>query len=352
MEDKKSIWNNLMSGIQKVSQSTLETLTFVYEKGDEHKHYLIPALNGVVGDKLEEEKNSLAIQMSFRKNNKDISIDELSLKENLQNSNGDLVLFVHGLMADEVLWEEPSRGKKGYGVLLGEEKGKTILYLRYNTGRHISQNGRSLSNLLQELIDTYGDSIQKITIIAHSMGGLVTRSSCYYAGVQNQNWISKVKKIYLIGVPNDGAFLEKMGHLTTIILKKIWNFQTRLIAKIADERSNGIKDLRWGFMVDEDWQSPDANNLMHVTRKLIPPMNGVMYYIFVGTLMENETNVVSQYFGDGLVGKRSAAGEIFSTSDSLHRDFLVFRVFPKLNHVSLLTNPDVYATIRDTIDSD
>ena len=349
MENKKSLWKDLLGGIQNLSKATVESLTFVYEKGDEHKHYLIPALNGIIGDKLEEEKNNLAIQMSFRKDNADVSPDALNLSDSLQKTNGDLVIFVHGLMADEVLWKEPSRGKKGYGVLLEEEKNQTVLYLRYNTGRHISQNGRSLSNLMQNVNEIYGDSIKRITIIAHSMGGLVSRSSCYYAEIQGQNWISKIKKIYLIGVPNDGAFLEKMGHLTTIILKKIWNFQTRLIAKIADERSNGIKDLRWGFMVDEDWQSSNANDLLNVKRKSIPPLKGVKYFIIVGTLLENETHVVSQYFGDGLVGKKSASGEIFSTPDNMYHDFLDFQIFSKINHISLLTSTDVYKYIEETI---
>jgi hypothetical protein len=349
MEMKKSIWMDLMEGIKQISQATVGGISYIYEKGDEHKHYLIPALNGTIGDKLEEQNSKRAIQMSFRKNNSDISIDELYLEDDLGRSNGELVIFVHGLMADEVLWIEPSRGNKGYGVLLQEEKCKTVLYVRYNTGRHISQNGRSLSNLIERLYLKYGDKIKSTTIIAHSMGGLVTRSSCYYGNIQNQKWISTVKKIYLIGVPNDGAFLEKLGHLTTFILRKIWNFQTKLIANIADERSNGIKDLRWGFMVDEDWQSPNSNDLIGVTRVNLPPLEGVKYYIIVGTLTENENNVVSQYFGDGLVGKKSASGEIFSTADSLQKDFLVFRIFSKINHISLLTSSTIYEYIGETI---
>lgn len=349
METKKSFWKDIVTGIQQISQSTIEGLTFVYEQGEEHKHYLLPALNGAIGDKLEEQNSKRAIQMSFRKDYLDISIEDLSLVDFLQKSNGELVVFIHGLMADEVLWKEPSKGKKGYGILLHEEKNKTVLYVRYNSGRHISQNGRSLSNLMQKLYDKYGEYIKNITFIAHSMGGLVTRSSCYYAMDQNQNWVFKVNKIYLIGVPNDGAFLEKIGHLTTTILKKIWNFQTRFIAKIADERSNGIKDLRWGFMVDEDWQSSHSNDLLDVKRKNIPPLTGVKYYLLVGTIMENENNVVSQYFGDGLVGKKSASGEIFSTLDSPDNEFLTYKIFSKINHISLLTSSNVYDYICDTI---
>jgi pimeloyl-ACP methyl ester carboxylesterase len=349
METKKSIWGNLVDGFLGISQATVEGLTYVYQKGDEHKHYLLPALNGTIGDKLEAEKSKRAIQMSFRKDHSDVSIEDLSLEESLQKSQGELVVFVHGLMADEVLWKEPSRGKKGYGVLLQEEKNKTVLYVRYNSGCHISENGRSFSNLMEMLYKTYGTLISSTTIIAHSMGGLVTRSSCYYAGVQDQNWITKVKKIYLIGVPNDGAFLEKIGHLTTIILKKIWNFQTRMIANIADQRSNGIKDLRWGFMVDEDWQSAHSNDLLNVKRQNIPPLKGVQYFLLVGTLMEDENNVVSQYFGDGLVGKKSASGEIFSTTDAIHNEFLIYKVFSKIHHISLLTSSDVYDFLKETI---
>ena len=65
--------------------------------------------------------------------------------------------------------------------------------------------------------------------------------------------------------------------------------------------------------------------------------------------MENENNVVSQYFGDGLVGKKSASGEIFSTADSLQKDFLVYRIFSKINHISLLTSSTIYEYIGETI---
>ena len=348
-ESKKSIWKDLVINIKSITESTVDGIAFVYEKGDEHKHYIESALNGVMGDKLEELKSKRAIRPSFRVKNRDVPIENLDLAETLLKTEGKVIIFIHGLMVDEVLFEEPTRGKKGYGPLLSSEKNYTILYVRYNTGRHISQNGRSISELINLLNEKYSKEIKSITIIAHSMGGLVTRSSCHYAGIEKHSWIQKVNKIFLIGVPNDGAFLEKLGHLTTSILRSIWNFQTKIIANIADERSNGIKDLRWGFLIDEDWQAPNANDLVGVKRTEIPPLKNVKYYIIVGTLMENENNVVSQYFGDGLVGKKSASAESSSLLNSKEEDFLEYKVFPKINHLSILTDQTIYEYIRDRV---
>ncbi len=67
--------------------------------------------------------------------------------------------------------------------------------------------------------------------------------------------------------------------------------------------------------------------------------------------MEDENNVVSQYFGDGLVGKKSASGEIFSTTDAIHNEFLIYKVFSKIHHISLLTSSDVYDFLKETIKS-
>ena len=50
-----------------------------------------------------------------------------------------------------------------------------------------------------------------------------------------------------------------------------------------------------------------------------------------------------------MVGKKSASGEIFSTADSLQKDFLVYRIFPKINHISLLTSSTIYEYIGETI---
>ena len=54
--------------------------------------------------------------------------------------------------------------------------GVTPVYLRYNPGRHISENGRDLAHRLQALVDAWPVPVEAISILAHSMGGLVSRS--------------------------------------------------------------------------------------------------------------------------------------------------------------------------------
>lgn len=342
--DKQSIWKTIGSGFKKVVSGTGAGLKYIYKTGQEHSHYTLPVLNGLVGDKLAANKDSRAIQMSFRSDGKDVEPTAL-IPDNLKSlHSGTVVIFVHGLMADEVFWQTNGTEQGGYGPALKKDAGILPLYVRYNTGLHISENGRLLSDLIQKLVDS-SPAIGKIHLIAHSMGGLVSRSAGYYAGVQKQNWTQKLASVVLLGVPNDGSYLEKLGHLTTFVLRQVWSFHTRLIAKIADERSNGIKDLRWGFMVDEDWASGDSDGLLSARRTPVPPLPNTKYYVLVGSLTETEIAVVSTYFGDGLVGTASANGQIFKTRDSAS-DLVEFRVFPGTSHVGLLAHPEVYQCIH------
>jgi pimeloyl-ACP methyl ester carboxylesterase len=343
-----SFWKKIPEHFSGLLKHTTNGFQYLVGKVNQHEHYLLPALNGAIGDKLEKDKSELAIQMSFRENGKDIGLDELAVFKQDQGHKKDVLIFVHGLMSDEVLWQKPNEEEKGYGVLLSEMNYE-VLYIRYNTGRHISENGRSLTEFLETFYLKYKENINQIVLMTHSMGGLVSRSAGYYGKLVGHTWIEKLSKVYLLGVPHDGSFLEKAGHLTTVVLDHIKNFHTNLISKISNERSNGIKDLRWGFLVDEDWNQPEANNLAGVKRTIVPPLDGVEYYIIVATISEDESGIVSQYFGDGLVGKDSATGESFYHNVE-NKDFLRVKVFSKLNHISLLSSLDVFDYIKRTLE--
>ncbi|MBL8021122.1 MAG: hypothetical protein JNM27_15735 [Leptospirales bacterium] len=345
-----SFWKNVWSGTKKGAQAIGRGIGFAYQKGSENTHYLLPVLNGVVGDKLAESGHSRAIQMSFRLDGMDVATTDPRLRATVERG-ANVLIFVHGLMADEVLWQEHAPGKPGFAPRLAEAAGLTALYVRYNSGLHVSENGRALSNLIQSFVDQYSPG--SIDIVAHSMGGLVSRSAGYYAGVQDQNWTSKLRRVVLLGVPNDGSYLEKLGHLTTTILKTIWTIPTRIIGDIANQRSNGIKDLRWGFLVDEDWKAAGAEGLLSVKRTDVPPIENVTYYVVVGTLTKDDQSPVNLYFGDGLVGRRSATGEVFrraqAGAEEDQQDFLVFRVFAGLGHVALIMNEDVYEYVKGVL---
>ena len=80
-----------------------------------------------------------------------------------------------------------------HGLALAAALDYTPLYVRYNTGLHTSQNGRELAAQLEQLVMHWPVPVKEITIIAHSMGGLVTRSAgitdLRYGHVIDEDWI-------------------------------------------------------------------------------------------------------------------------------------------------------------------
>nr|WP_262898950.1 alpha/beta hydrolase [Hymenobacter piscis] len=316
---------------------------------------------------------------------------------------------MHGLMGDEIIWQTGSGADDlRFGPLLQRDADACCLYVRYNTGLHISENGRQLHQLLTQLVNTFPEAVGELVLVGHSMGGLVIRSAGYYGGDgvtgeevtgdgvtsdgvtgeevatnptpatnnhqptttnqqpttdnrqptttnqqpktnnQQPNWLSRLRDVFLLGVPNDGSFLEQNSHLTSLVLRKINLWPTRAISGLLDQRSNGIKDLRHARLVDADWQSEHADDLFP-PRTVVPPLPGVRYHILVGSLLKSATSALHDYFGDGLVGAGSAAGRIFQ-DPAAPPDLLVStHVYPKLHHGTLLSNPEVYQYLRDRV---
>lgn len=94
---------------------------------------VVSALNGVVGDHLERTGNPLAIAMTLR------------TREAAPGPR--LLLLIHGLCMNDRQW---MRDGHDHGMALSKALGLTPVYARYNTGRHISVNGRELANRLED----------------------------------------------------------------------------------------------------------------------------------------------------------------------------------------------------------
>ena len=239
-------------------------------------------LNGLFGDALVEQESSLAIPLTFRTASGDeLPIDHDGLRRALPNAGARLCLLVHGLMASESVWRFAGGAELTYGELLARERGVSPVYVRYNTGRHISTNGRELAARLQGLVRAWPVRVREIDLIGHSMGGLVVRSACHYgrgsATLRDRlrrrgPWPAKVTRVVLLGVPNSGANLEVIANLTSAALWSVPNPVTRLIGAGLDRRSEGIKDLRWGAVLDEDWveRDPDATERPERYRVRVP----------------------------------------------------------------------------------
>ncbi|WP_022822665.1 esterase/lipase family protein [Hymenobacter norwichensis] len=362
-DKQPSRWQRAAAVMSRAAAAPFNAADYLYRTGQANRHFTLPILNGAFGDQLAERHDRRAIQMSFRRHAADVAVASLNLQPTPEGRPRSTVVFLHGLMGDEVIWQAGSPDGWRYGPRLQQDTGAICLYLRYNTGLHISENGQQFHALLTELLATFPQVIGDLTLVGHSMGGLVARSAGYYAARQAaagsasnassevSGWLPHLRNVFLIGVPNDGSFLEQNSHFTSVVLRKINLRPTRFISGLIDKRSNGIKDLRHAILVDEDWQDPHANDLFP-PRTLVPPLPGVRYHVLVGSLLKSANSALHDYFGDGLVGAGSALGRVFGDPALPPEQQISTRVFPKLHHGTLLSNPEVYQYLRNQVAGD
>jgi pimeloyl-ACP methyl ester carboxylesterase len=320
-----NVKDNVLKSIHEFSENLLKNSQ--NRVGDR----LLPVLNGFAGHLLHESNDPRAIKMSFRYKNRDVSVSEMQTIYNFSAYKGKICILIHGLFGDEWMWKKTTNQLKfKIGDLLEKQDEYTVLYIRYNTGLHISENGRALSDLLEKFTGKFKEQISDIYLIGHSMGGLLIRSAGYYADIQRQEWTQFVKKIFLIGVPNQGSYLAQTAEFINELFKKADVSKDEVISRFLDIRSNGIKDLAHAYLTDEDWLNSDNNKAEKVR---VRPLSGVKYYLIAGTLGKNK--IFSTYFGDGLVGSESAVTDELSTS--VFTD-VKRKVFENKDHISLLSS--------------
>jgi pimeloyl-ACP methyl ester carboxylesterase len=264
-----------------------------------------------------------------------------------------ICVLVHGLMSTESIWQFPNDAATNYGTLLVQDHDMTVLSLRYNTGRHISTNGRQLAHVLNALMRAWPVKVREINLIGHSMGGLVVRSACHYGRALwplgrnlpvGRRWTSKLRRVVLIGVPNDGAGLEAFVNTASAALWAVPLPPTQLLGLGLDRRSAGIKDLRFGAIHDEDWaeQDPDTRDRIHPHRS--HKLRRTDHLVISGTVTGDPDHPVARRLGDALVSSSSAAGLV---EEGQLFPGAAIRVFPKLTHNVLAHHPDVYEAIAD-----
>ncbi|HLT34660.1 MAG TPA: alpha/beta hydrolase [Enhygromyxa sp.] len=306
----------------------------------------LAVLNGAIGDRLHDAGSSLAVTMQLFHGREPWLLEDPPLT--VPEAGPDACLFVHGLMGSERAWRfgvAEQRGTVDYGAAIAERLEQTAIYARYNTGRHISQNGRELAERLEQLVDVWPEpGLESLTIVAHSMGGLVTRSACHYGLEAGHRWIERLRRVFLLGVPSRGAPLEFLAHVTAFTLETIWNPWTKVIGKVINGRSAGIKDLRHGFVLDEDWRYQDIDRLAYPVPKRPREPSHVRWYVAIGSLGQ-PGGVAERLLGDGLVRPGSAQGR---SLDPRERELLApaeVRMFEATSHLDLMNDPDVLAQI-------
>jgi pimeloyl-ACP methyl ester carboxylesterase len=303
-------------------------------------------VNGIIGDMLEERKSRLAIPMAFYPEGPRSAGAEGERLTRLPDSERICVL-AHGMCTSEKDWGFQDNPSKDYGSLLQADLGYFPIYLRYNTGLHISTNGKRFSDLLETLVRRDPAKIKEIVLLGHSMGGLIFRSACYYGKKAKKTWVKRVKRIFYVGSPHWGTHFEKFGKLTTTVLKHIPTLPTKAIAAFIELRSAGIKDLRHGYLTHEDWQRQGADDLLYVHQNKTPLLKTADHYLICGTISKSLDSRIGRLFGDGMVHPGSGIGRGLLPSSRI--PFLPdhIKIFPGIPHYNLMKSMSVYRQIRE-----
>ena len=303
-------------------------------------------LNGMIGEYLDDQGNDLAVQMRFHIQGRPVPLHQHTLKELYPDSTSKVCILIHGLMCDESTWTFRDDSENTYGSLLQQDLGYTPFYLRYNTGLHISKNGQKFSEMMGNFFKTYPVNIEEIVVIGHSMGGLVARSACYYATQHQMDWVKKVQKLFFLGSPHLGAPLEKIGNVVSNILHAVHRPYMKLAGDVVNLRSSGIKDLRYGYIRDGDWEGQDPDAMLQNNKDTLPLLEEVAHYIITGRLTEDPEHPAAQWFGDAIVRKHSALGQSTNKAHSIPFSLEHHREFPKAGHLKLTRFSEIYKQIK------
>lgn len=293
---------------------------------------VLAAINGVLGDKLKATGNPLAQTMELRLGGAALEGDKAAWTHRLRTTQGPatpahLLLLVHGLCMNDTQWR---RDGHDHGACLAHALGCTPVYLRYNSGLPIAHNGRELAGLLERLMSAWPVPLERITIVGHSMGGLVARSAVHAACADKLQWVAMLRELIFLGTPHLGAPLERAGHGVDLLLGA--TPFTAPFARLGQLRSAGITDLRHGTV------APHGH---HHAASACP--EGVACFAVAATLAAKRGLLADRLTGDGLVPLDSALGRHDDPARRLGIPLSHQHVVHRTGHLELLSSADVAA---------
>lgn len=146
------------------------------------------------------------------------------------------------------------------------------------------------------------------------------------------------------GAPGDveGLPLEQGVNAAVHLLDRFG--ETRWLARQLAARSVGIKDLRYGNVVEADWvgRDPDASGNYCTD---VPLHAGARHFVVVAALAGSPDSPMGDLVGDLLVRPKSASGD---TSDHRRLPLPAEHIhrLSGLHHLDLLNHPQVYAQMH------
>ncbi len=305
---------------------------------------VLAALNGVLGDAMAASDNPLTLSMVMRHGGQTLELNKEALVASMPWAGGKLLLLVHGLCLNDEQW---SRQSHDHGAALARDLSYSPVYLRYNSGLHVSQNGRALADLLETLVCEWPVPLEDFVILGHSMGGQVSRSACHHAKEAGHGWIKRLRSLIFLGTPHHGAPLERVGNWAHQVMG-ISPYSAPL-SRLARIRSAGITDMRHGNLLDEDWRGLDRFDDPAHERRPVPLPPGVRCHFLAGKTSLKQGLISDRLVGDGLVSVPSALGRHKKAEQNLSRPDQRW-VGHGLNHMDLLNHETVYQQIRNVLE--
>jgi len=318
---------------------------------------LVAALNGILGDYLAQTGNPLAIAMRVRNDGVPLALAPAALAATFPTAGARVAILLHGLCMNDLQWrgDEADQPVHDHGAALARDLGLTPLYVHYNSGLHISTNGRALAELLESLVSAWPVQLESVTLVGHSMGGLVARSAVHQADVAALAWRRRLRSIVFLGSPHHGAPLERGGQWLDALLRTTG--YTAPFSRLGRVRSAGITDLRHGSVRDEDWRGKSRFAHGEDTRVPLPLPADVACLAIAATAGDaSATNgqlrrgaPMPDLFdlpGDGLVPVASALGQHVDPRFTLDFAPADCWLAGRTGHLELLSSPAVYAAMR------
>lgn len=290
---------------------------------------LVAALNGVLGDHLLHSDNPLALSLQLRQHGQPLDAGTLG-----PQAPARMLLLVHGLCMSDHGWR---RNGHDHGQALAPALSAAPVYAFYNSGLHISCNGRALSCALQAAVDAWPVPLARIDIVGHSMGGLVARSALAQAAAAGHTWPARLHSLVFLGTPHHGAPLERAGNWLHRVLDL--SPYAAPFTRLSGLRSQGITDLRHGNLLDADWRGPGRLDRRD-HRSPVPLPAGVQAWAIAGTA--GGPGQRGSRSSDGLVPVDSALGHHRRAAMRLNLPEDHTWVGAGIGHLDLLSDPLVY----------
>ena len=111
-------------------------------------------------------------------------------------------------------------------------------------------------------------------------------------------------------------------------------------------RSAGVTDLRYGNVLDTDWQNRDRFEMQEDPRQHVPLPKKIDCYSIAAVAGKKNISGIPQLLGDHMVGVKSALGQHKNPDKNLNFKKKNTWIAYENKHLDLLSTPEVYAKIK------